>query len=54
MVGYYVALPLRTLLQAVPAFALSAVSVALVLFWHTNVPGTDILSQVVCFAADDR
>lgn len=50
VVGYYVALPLRTLLQAVPALTMSAVSVALVLFWHTEVPGPEILSQVVCFA----
>ena len=50
VVGYYVALPLRTRLQALPAFALSGVSVGLVLFWHTNVPGAEVLSQVVCFA----
>lgn len=49
VVGFYVALHLRTRLQAVPAILLSVVSVALVLFWHTDVSGPEIVSIVVCF-----
>jgi hypothetical protein len=50
VVGYYVALPLRTLLGAGPAIALSLASTALAVFWHTGVSTPDVVSIVICFA----
>jgi hypothetical protein len=49
VVGFYVALPLRTRLQVIPALALSAASLGLVFFWHTGVSTPELLSQSVCF-----
>jgi hypothetical protein len=49
VVGFYVALHLRTLLQAVPAILLSVSSVSLVIFWHTDVYLPELVSIVVCF-----
>ncbi len=49
VIGFYVALPLRTRLQMVPALTLSAVSLSLVFFWHTGVTDPDLVSLTVCF-----
>lgn len=49
VVGFYAALNLRTLMQAVPALLLSVTSVSLTLFWHTDVATADLVSIVVCF-----
>lgn len=49
VVGFYVALPLRTRLQMVPALTLSAVSLGLVFFWHTGVTGPELMSHAICF-----
>jgi len=49
VVGFYVALPLRTRLQVVPALLLSAVSLSLVFFWHTEVSAPERVSHAVCF-----
>lgn len=50
VVGCYVALPLRTGLQMVPALVLSAVSLSLVFFWHTDVSVPELVSHAACFA----
>lgn len=49
VVGYYVAMPMRTLFQVVPAMTMSVVSLGLVAFWHTGVTGPEFVSHVVCF-----
>ena len=49
VVGFYVALPLRTRLQLVPALLLSAASLSLVFLWHTGVSGPELVSNAVCF-----
>jgi hypothetical protein len=49
LVGFYVALPLRTRLQVVPALLLSAVSLSLIFFWHTEVSAPERVSHAVCF-----
>lgn len=49
VVGFYVVVNLRTLLQAVPAILLSVSSVSLVIFWHTEVPAPELVSIVICF-----
>lgn len=50
VVGYYVAMPMRTLFQVVPALTLTSVSLGLVAFWHEGVTGPELVSHVVCFA----
>ena len=50
VVGYYVAMPMRTLFQVVPALTMSIASLGLVAFWHTGVTGPEFVSHVVCFA----
>ncbi|MDP1890008.1 MAG: hypothetical protein Q8K55_03875 [Gemmatimonadaceae bacterium] len=50
VVGYYVALPMRTLFQVVPALTMTMASLGLVAFWHRGVTGPDLVSLVVCFA----
>jgi hypothetical protein len=49
VVGYYVAVPMRTLFQVVPALTMTAVSLGLVAFWHTGVTGPELVSHAVCF-----
>lgn len=49
VIGFYVALPLRTRLQMVPALTLSAVSVLLAFFWHSGVSDPELVSLTVCF-----
>lgn len=50
VVVYYLMIPGRTRMQAVPAVTLSVASLAMVLFWHTDVSGPELVSHVVCFA----
>lgn len=50
VVGYYVAMPMRTLFQVVPALTLTFASLGLVAFWHSGVTGPEFISHVVCFA----
>lgn len=50
VVVYYLMIPGRTRMQAVPAVTLSLASVGMVLFWHTNVSGPELVSHLVCFA----
>jgi fatty acid desaturase len=50
VVVYYLMIPGRTRLQAVPAIVLSVASLALVLYWHHDVSGPQIVTHVVCFA----
>lgn len=50
VVVYYLMIPGRTRMQAVPAVTLSVASIAMVLFWHTNVSGPELVSHLVCFA----
>ncbi|MHB1311202.1 MAG: hypothetical protein ACYC3L_04220 [Gemmatimonadaceae bacterium] len=50
VVIYYLMIPGRTRVQAVPAIALSVASLTLVLFWHTGVSGPELVSHIVCFA----
>jgi len=50
VVIYYLMIPGRTRMQAVPAIALSAASLFMVLFWHTGVSGPELVSNVTCFA----
>ncbi len=50
VVGYYVAMPMRTLFQVVPALTMTVASLGLVAFWHTGVTGPEFVSHVVCFA----
>jgi hypothetical protein len=49
VVIYYLMIPGRTRQQAVPAIALSVASLAMVLLWHVDVSGPDLVSHVVCF-----
>ena len=49
VVGYYVAMPMRTLYQVIPAVSLSGVSLGMVFFWHKGVSGPQLVSHVVCF-----
>ncbi|MDP1890007.1 MAG: hypothetical protein Q8K55_03870 [Gemmatimonadaceae bacterium] len=49
VVVYYLMIPGRTRMQAVPAVSLSVASVAMLLFWHTNVSGPEMVSHLVCF-----
>lgn len=49
VVVYYLMVPGRTRMQAVPAVTLSVVSVGMVLLWHTGVSGPELVSHVVCF-----
>lgn len=50
IVGYYVALPLRTRLRLVPALILTGASTALVIWWHVNVPVMELVSHFICFS----
>ncbi|MFA6168989.1 MAG: hypothetical protein WC700_20350 [Gemmatimonadaceae bacterium] len=50
VVVYYLMIPGRTRLQAVPAVTLSVASTAMVLLWHTGVSGPELVSHLVCFA----
>lgn len=50
VVVYYLMIPGRTRMQAVPAVTLSVASVAMLLFWHTGVSGPELVTHVVCFA----
>jgi hypothetical protein len=49
VVIYYLMIPGRTRRQAVPAVALSIASLAMVLLWHVDVSGPDLVSHLVCF-----
>ncbi len=49
VVGYYVAMPMRTLFQVIPALTMTVASLGLVAFWHTGVTGPELVSHVVCF-----
>jgi hypothetical protein len=49
VVGYYVALPMRTRLGAIPAVIMSVMSVSLALWWHTGIDTPDLVSLVICF-----
>lgn len=49
VVGYYVALPMRTRLGAVPAVLMSVMSIVLARWWHTGVTTADFISLVLCF-----
>ena len=50
VVVYYLMVPAHSRMQAVPAGLLSVASVSMVLFWHTNVSGPELVSHLVCFA----
>jgi hypothetical protein len=50
VVVYYLMIPGRTRMQAVPAITLSVASTAMVLFWHTGVSGPELVSHIVCFS----
>lgn len=49
VVVYYLMIPGRTKIQAVPAVTLSVASIGMVLYWHTGVSGPELVSHVVCF-----
>ena len=49
VVIYYLMIPGRSRVQAVPAVALSVSSLAFVVFWHVGVSGPEMVSHVVCF-----
>ncbi|MBW7933615.1 MAG: hypothetical protein H3C62_08400 [Gemmatimonadaceae bacterium] len=50
VVGYYIALPMRAWLSAVPAIAMSLASVSMALWWHKNLSAPDLISLIICFA----
>jgi len=49
VVGYYLAMPMRTLFQVVPAVTLTTASLGMVVFWHRGVSGPELVSLVVSF-----
>ena len=49
VVVYYLMIPGRTKMQAVPAITLSVASLGLVLYWHHDVSGPQIVTHVVSF-----
>ncbi|MHB8838624.1 MAG: hypothetical protein ACYC7F_06685 [Gemmatimonadaceae bacterium] len=50
VVIYYLMIPGRSRVQAVPAVTLSVASSALLLFWHTGVSMAELVSHIICFA----
>lgn len=50
VVVYYLMVPGRTRMQAVPALTLSVASMSMVLLWHTNLSGPELVTHLVCFA----
>lgn len=49
VVIYYLMIPGRSRVQAVPAMTLSAASLLMLLVWHVDVDAPEMVSQLVCF-----